>query len=118
MKLSEAEVPIRAALERLADSPRELRCYVIIEDPLTGRFVQFCTPAPPSRFVGSPRIKTTYPLIFDGTGKRKPEDYEPFQETCDVDFGVHLAIDILSKHLPQDAELRIVEESTRNTKPS
>jgi len=118
MKLSEAEPNIRAALDRLAESSRELRCFVVVTEPLTGRFVRFCTPPPPSRFVGSPRIETTYPLIFQGTGKRKPIDYEPFNETCDVDFGVHLALDILSKYLPQDAEILIKEESTNKERPS
>lgn len=118
MKFSEVEPHVRAALERLAESPRELRCSVVITEPLTGRFVRFSTPPPPSRFVGSPRIKTTYPLIFQGTGKRKPIDYEPFNETCDVDFGVHLALDILSKYLPQDAEILIKEESTNKDRPS
>jgi hypothetical protein len=34
VKLSDAGPAIRAALERLAESPLELRCFVIIQDTL------------------------------------------------------------------------------------
>lgn len=119
MKLEEAEAPIRAALERLAESPRALLCYVIIESPITGRFVQFCTPPPPSRFAHSPRIQTGKPLIFDGTGVTgKPSAYESVQAPCDLEPGTTLALMWLGKYLPPDAELHIVEESTRTERPS
>lgn len=119
MKLEEAETHIQAALERLAESPRELRCFVIIEEPkITGRFVQLCTPPPPSRFAGSPRIQTDEPLIFDGTGNGKPGGYEGVQVTCDALQGTTLALMWLGKYLPPDAELRIVEESTQVERPS
>ncbi len=117
-KLSEAEAPIRAALERLAESPRELRCFVIIEEPLTGRFVQFCTPPPPSRFAGSPQLVGDEPLIFDGTGAVDKDEYEPVQELCDVDGALYFALDTLKEYLPGEAELHITEESTRMERPS
>lgn len=117
-KLTEAEPPIRAALERLAESPRELRCFVIIKEPLTGRFVQFCTPAPPSRFAGSPQLVGDGPLIFDGTGAVGKDEYEPVQEFCDVDGALYFALDTLKEYLPGEAELRIIEESTRTERPS
>jgi hypothetical protein len=118
MKLQDAEAPIRAALERLAESPRELRCFVVIKEPITGRFVQLCTPPPPSRFANSPRIQTDEPLIFDGTGNGKPGGYELVQEPCNVDRGVDLSLDVLVKYLPPDAELRIIEDSTQVERPS
>lgn len=118
MKLAEAEPPIRAALERLADSPREHRCFVIIEELLTGRFVQFCTPPPPSRFVGSPQLVGDGPLIFDGTGVVSKDAYEPVQEFCDVDGALSFALDTLKEYLPGEAELHITEEATRTERPS
>ena len=117
-KLADAEPPIRAALERLADSPRELRCFVIVEEPLTGRFVQFCTPPPPSRFARSPRLVGDGPLIFDGTGVCGKDAYEPVQEPCNVDEGIYFALDTLEEYLPGEAELRITEEATRTERPS
>jgi hypothetical protein len=119
MKLQDAEAPVRAALERLAESPRELRCFVVVEEPkITKRFVQLCTPPPPSRFANSPRIQTDKPLIFDGTGVLHAVRYEPAREPCDIDRGVDLVLDTLAKYLPPDAELRIVEESTQVERPS
>ena len=118
MKLSEATDSIRMALERLAESPRELRCFVIVEEPLTGRFVQFCTPPPPSLFVGSPRLVGDGPLIFDGTGAVGKDAYEPVQEFCDVDGALYFALDTLKEYLPGEAELRITEEATRTERPS
>lgn len=116
--LSSAEAPIREALQRLAESPRELRCFVVINEPLTRRFVQFCTPPPPSPFAGSSRIQSDEPLIFDGTGKTRPEDYEQFNEPCDVKRGTALALDVLERYLPPEAELVITEESTQEERPS
>lgn len=118
MKLSEAEAPIRAALERLAESPRELGCFVVIQEPLTGRFVQFCTPPVPSKFAHSPRLIGDEPLIYDGGGNGKVGGYEPVRVFCDVDTGVTVALDTLKKYLPPEAELRITEESTRMERPS
>lgn len=118
MKLVDAEQPIREALTRLAESPRVLRCFTIIEDVLTKRFVQFCTPPPPSIFAGSSRITGPEPLIFDGAGNGKPGGYDTVQELCDIDTGVRLAMATLAAYLPPDAELRIIEESTRKARPS
>ncbi len=118
IQLGESEKPIRAALERLADAPHELRCFVIIEEPLTGRFVQFCTPPPPSRFAGSPRLVGDGPIIFDGTGAVGKDAYEPVQEFCDVDGALYFALDTLKEYLPGEAELHITEESTRTERPS
>jgi hypothetical protein len=39
MKLAEAQQPIREALQRLADSPREHRCYVIVQASATSSSV-------------------------------------------------------------------------------
>lgn len=116
--LSEAETPIRGALERLAESPRELRCFVVIKDDLMGRFVQFCTPPPPSPFFGSDRIQSDEPLIYDGTGNGKPGGYEMIQVSCDVDRGVRFALETLAQYLPRSAELTIIEESTQMERPS
>lgn len=131
MKLEDAEAPIRAALERLAESPIEHLCFVIIEErEVTGRFVQFCTPPPPSRFKGSPRARwwryhntpiserKPLPLIYDGTGLSGKCAYEPVQEQCDVDGAVAFALDTLSKYLPPEAELHITADSTRTEQPS
>jgi hypothetical protein len=118
MKLEEAGGPIRKALERLAESPRALRCFVVIENLLTKRFVQFCTPPPPSPFGGPPLTHAPGPLIYDGTGNGKPGGYEPVQVSCDVDYGVEIALGVLVKYLLPEAELRIVEESTRMGRPS
>jgi DNA-binding transcriptional ArsR family regulator len=118
MKLADSEPEIRAALARLAESPHELRCFVIIESVVTKRFVQFCTPPPPSRFAGSPRIQTDRPLIYDGTGDGTPLGYERVLDFCDIDEAVDLALRTLSIYLPEDAEIRIVEESTQMTRPS
>lgn len=120
MKLAEAEAPIRAALERLAESPRELRCFVVVREPLTKRFVQFCAPPPPSPFAGSARTKcpADRPLIFDGYGNGKPEGYIHIGQCCDVEAAVSSAIGNLTSFLPPTAELRIVEESTQIEQPS
>ncbi len=118
IRLGESEKHIRAALERLAESPRELRCFVIVEEPLTGRFVQFCTPLPPSRFAGSPQLVGDEPLIFDGTGAVGRDAYEPVQELCDVDGALAFALDTLKEYLPGEAELHITEESTRMERPN
>lgn len=120
MKLSEAEQPIREALQRLAESPRELRCFVIVQEPLTRRFVQFCTPPPPSPFDGSSRICCPYdkPLIFDGYGNGKAGGYVSVLQCCDVKAAVSTALGNLSTFLPGNAELRIVEESTQMERPS
>lgn len=118
MKLADAAEPIRAALERLAESPREFRCFVIIEEPLTGRFVQFCTPPPPSKFANSPRLTGDEPLIYDGTGIVHRDAYEIVQEFCDVDGALFFALDTLSQYVPPEAELRITEESTQMGRPS
>jgi hypothetical protein len=103
MRLAEAAGPIRAALERLAESPRELRCYIVIEAPVTRRFVQFCTPPPPSRFVGGPQLVGVGPLIFDGTGNGRPGGYERVQEFCDIGRGISFALDTLARYLPPEA---------------
>jgi len=116
--LSEAEEPIRQTLERLAESPRALRCYVIIESTVTKRFVQFCTPPPPSKFVGGPQLVGSGPLIFDGGGDGKPGGYEPVRAFCDAVKGARWAVDNLGSFLPMEAELRIIEESTRMERPS
>lgn len=120
MKLSEAEAPIRAALERLAESPLELRCFVIIQEPLTKRFVQFCTPPPSSLFDGSSRIccNENEPLIFDGWGDGKDGGYRLLQKCVDVLTGTIGALHVLNSLLPKDAEIHIVEESTRMDRPS
>lgn len=118
IRLDEAAEPIRAALERLAESPRELRCFVIVEDPLTKCFAQFCTPLPPSKFAASPRLTGDGPIIFDGHGNGKDGGYVPIQVFCDVELGVAFALDALAAYLPEEAELRIVEESTQRERPS
>ena len=118
MKLADAAEPIRAALQRLIEAPAELRCFVIIEEPLTGRFVQFCTPPPPSGFVGRPEFPGEGPLIFDGSGIAGKQAYEPVQERCEIDEAVFCALEVLEKHLPGEAELHITEESTRMEAPS
>jgi hypothetical protein len=119
MILSEAREPIQKALERLAESPRELGCYVIIENQPTGRFVHFCTPPPRSRFRGGSRLAlVSEPLIFDGTGNGEPGVYSYIQEPCDVDRGVRYALTTLSRYLPLNAALRIIEESARKKQPS
>jgi len=116
-RLADAEEPIREALERLAESPHELRCFVIVEEPLTKRFVQLCTPPPPSRFVGGPG-QVSEPLIFDGTGDGKSGGYQYVLEPCGVERGVELVLSTLAEYLPGEAELRIIEESTQMERPS
>lgn len=119
IKLSEAREPIRAALQRLAESPRELRCYVIIRTGPTARFVQFYTPAPPSKFAGSERIVTSAPLIFDGYGNGRPGGFVYVQTPChDAYHAAQVALETLRAFLPEDAEIQIVEESTRRERPS
>jgi len=111
MILKESKGAIVEALDRLAQSPIEHRRFVIIENRLTGRFVQFCTPPPPSRFIGGPELKGPGPLIFDGTGNGKPGGYELIQEFCDAQLGADFALIILSQYLPEDAELYIIEDA-------
>jgi hypothetical protein len=118
MKLSEAEPHIRSALERLAESPIEHLDFVIIESRLTKRFVQFCTPPPPSRFVGRSKFDGSGPLLYDGTGNGKPGGYELVQVLCDVNTAVVLAFGALSAYLPPDAELNIVEGTCRKGRAS
>lgn len=118
MKLLEAEPHIRSALERLAESPIEHLRFVIIESPVTKRFVQFCTPPPPSRFAGRSEFEGAGSLIYDGTGNGKTGGYEYVQVLCDVDTAVSIAFEVLSRYLPDDAELRIVEESGSGERPS
>ena len=120
MKLSEAGPHIRQALERLAESPRELRCFVVIEDTLTDHFVQFCTPPPPSPFDGSSRIccDEKEPLIFDGWGDGKDGGYRLIQICVDINAGVISALHILNSLLPEDAEIILIEESTQMERPS
>ena len=120
LKLSDAREPIRAALQRLAESPRELRCFVIIRNPLTGRFIQYGTPPPPSRFGGSERLDCgDKPIFYDGTGNGKPGGFaEEMNKCCTVERGVEIAINILSLYLSADAEIRITEESTHVSRPS
>jgi hypothetical protein len=118
VRLDQAAAPLRAALERLAESPRELRCFVIIREPLTRHFAQFCTPPPASRFVGGPQIVTALPLIFDGYGDGKPGGYVYVQAPCEADHGVQCALDALALRLPAEAELQIIEESTQRKRPS
>lgn len=116
IKLEDAEEPIRIALQRLAESPRELLCYVIINDTVTGRFCQFCAPPPPSLFIGG-RGEQSEPLIFDGTGITNKQAYKPAHLPCDVDLGVAIALEAFTD-LPPQAELSITEESTRKERPS
>jgi hypothetical protein len=118
MKLSEAAPHIRSALERLIETPIEHLPFVVFENPLTKRFVQFCTPPPPSRFVGRRSLPGSGPLIYDGTGDGKPGGYECVQVLCDVDTAVSIALEVLSNHLPPDAELGIVEGSCNPNRPS
>jgi hypothetical protein len=118
IRLEAAEEPIRQALVELAESPRELRCFVVVENPTTGRFVQFCTPPPPSPFAGSPRIMTAAPLIFDGHGNGKPGGYILVQAPCDVASGVQYALDALLSYLPLEAELKILFGASRRSPPS
>jgi len=118
--LSDIEVPLRAALERLAESPRELRCHVIVQDPLTKRFVQFCTPPPASPFRGGERIccDEGKPLIFDGHGNGKPGGYVKIQECCTVDVALSSGCGNLGSYLPESALLQIIEESAQMERPS
>jgi len=120
VKLSDAREPIHAALQRLAESPRELRCFVIIQNPLTGRFVQYGTPPPPSKFDGSERLDCgDKPIFYDGTGNGKPGGFsEELNKCCTVERGVEIALTVLKEYLPEDAELRITEESTHVSRPS
>jgi len=119
VKLSEAKQSIHEALQRLADSPREHRCYVIVEEiSRKGHFVQFCTPPPPSRFKGSQRLSGPEPLIFDGHGDGKVGGYKAVQVFCDIDLGVAFALEALAAYLPEETELIIVEESTQRERPS
>lgn len=68
---------------------------------------------------GSPRLKAPNgePLIFAGDGK-PDEGYTYVQEFCDAACGTQLALDTLRKWLPEEAELRIVEESSQAAPPS
>jgi hypothetical protein len=111
MILSESELAIREALTRLAESPVERLGYVVIENQLTRRFVQFCTPPPPSPFAGRLEFPGDGPLIFDGTGDGKPGGYAYVQTRCSVHEGVTFALKVLGEYLPDDAEIRIVEGS-------
>lgn len=43
VELCDAEPKIHQAVERLLAAPREFRCFVIIQDEVTDRFVQFGT---------------------------------------------------------------------------
>jgi hypothetical protein len=117
-RLIDAAEPVREALERLAESPRALRCFVVIEDAVVGRFVQFCTPPLPSAFGSRTFASCPGPLIYDGTGTRGKNVYEPVQVSCDVPDGVEVALSVLAKYLPPEAELYIIEESTRRERPS
>jgi hypothetical protein len=118
MKLSEAEPHIRSTLERLVETPIEHLPFVVIESPLTKRFVQFCTPPPPSRFAGRQEFSGSGPIIYDGTGSGKPGGYECVQVLCDVDTAVSVALEVLSNYLPSDAELSIVEGACHRERSS
>jgi hypothetical protein len=57
-------------------------------------------------------------LIFDGYGNGKPGGYVYVQAPCKVDRGTQCALEALALRLPGEAELHIVEESTRRERPS
>ncbi len=128
VRLQDAEALIREALERLAESPRELRCFVIVQEKLTARFVQFGTPPPKGPFKGGftnvagrgpmDMADIEEPIYLDGEGARRAEDYVSIKWPCEPPLGAERAVRMLSKYLPPEAEVEITEEATQMQRPS
>jgi len=97
--------PLLAALKRLAASPLVFRCFVIVEDTVTNRFVQFA-------------VSDGERLLFDVPSQRL--DSQTYTvPICKKNIGgahegVELAQAFLRNELrlPGNAVLRIREEST------
>jgi hypothetical protein len=124
VKLRDAEALIREALTRLAESPRALGCFVIVQEKLTARFVQFATPPQKAPFgrghvnvAGRGPMDMSYleePIYLDGEGARRAEDYVSVKWPCEPKAGAVEAVRMLSRYLPPEAEVEITEDATRN----
>jgi hypothetical protein len=92
MKLSEAAEQIDAAIERMLQRPKSSLPFVIVEDTVTGKFVQFCGSAAESLKFDCPALGIN---------------------SVEVDRSVSAASSALcalrQQGLPDFAELKIVE---------
>ena len=101
--LQDALGPLEETLGRLRECAREHLAFVIIEDPVSGRFVQFS---------GSNRD----PLWFDAPQLGVVNSGPKFDSPRDAAL---YALDRLRDlRVPELAEVEIVFESTRHQKPS
>lgn len=122
MKLIDAKQPIAEALQRLADAPKELGAFVIIEDTVTDRFVQFATDKdtggllidlPDQQLDDEARGRA-----FDMLSRRKAWGNgagASYQYGCAlVSDATEVALRVLREllRLPDISELRIVEDET------
>jgi hypothetical protein len=124
--LARAEGPLRAAIERMLAAPREHRCFVIIEDDVTERFVQFLVDRTGQLVLDLPvaqfherdffGLAQALTMETEGVLSRRSGTFDTtFQHVCGAaDDGVVLAMTILRRvhALPDGANLSIVEEST------
>lgn len=103
VQLSEAVEPILRALESLQQCANEHRAFVIIEDSVTGKFVQFSGSKDKPLWIDVPQL---------GIVNNGPK----FESAAEA---ARFALDVLllSHHLPVTALLQITFESTRRSLP-
>jgi hypothetical protein len=103
-KLRDALPLLTAALHNLRECAREHLAFVIIEDDVTGRFVQFSGSNCDPLWFDAPQLG----VINSGPKFDRPEDAAEYA----------LRRMRLNHRLPESAELHITFESTRKNQPS
>jgi hypothetical protein len=108
MLLSDARSAIRAELQKLFECPRALRPFVIVQDTVTEKFVQFAGSMEEGAFLDVPALgimAQIYPV--------------PLNAIHNVDVAVEQAVLYLKMQgLPEFAELRVSFETTQEDEPS
>jgi len=118
VKLSDAEVQIVAALRRLQQTPAKHRPFVIVEDTVTDKFVQFrgsdgdplLLDLPTNELSSEAARRAATMLKHNGS-----PDFPAYQADCQtVEWGARVAMRVLREvhELPEFAELRILEETS------
>jgi hypothetical protein len=118
IKLSELEVEIVAALRRLRETPMKHKPYVIVEDTVTKKFVQFCTPPRGGVLIDLPTNELSSGAARTAASFLKHNgslEFPAYEADCPTDeWGAKAAMRVLREvhQLPEFAELRIFEETS------
>ncbi len=104
IKLAEAEAPLTRALSALLECAREHRAFVIVEDTITGRYVQFSGSSAEPLWFDAPQ------LGIKNSGPKFTDPGEAARYALSQLRGPH--------RLPDGALLRFVFDSTLKNEPS